>query len=72
MGEIVPGVAVLAVVLADRAPLPLAEVGSPFFPGDSGVTRVVEALLFGDIHNFSRHFSLPPILSMRSLYDPLC
>ena len=34
MCEIVPGVAVVAVVLADRAPLPLAEVRSPFLPGD--------------------------------------
>lgn len=62
MGEIIPGIAVLAVVLADRSPLPLAEVRTPFLPGDSGVTRVVEAFLFGDIDNFSRHFSFPPIL----------
>jgi len=61
MGEIVPGVAVLAVVLTDRAPLTLAEVRPPFLPGDSGLARVVLALLLGDVYYFSRHFS-PPIL----------
>ena len=33
MGEIVPGVAVVAVVLPHRPPLPLAEIGAPEFPG---------------------------------------
>ena len=32
--EIVPRVSILAVVFADRAPLPLAEIGPPFFPRD--------------------------------------
>ncbi len=32
MGEVVPGISVLAVVLANRSPLPLAKVGSPFPP----------------------------------------
>ena len=35
VAEVVPGVAVLAVVLAHRAPLPLAQVGPPLLPGDS-------------------------------------
>src|SRR5262245_35129312 len=34
VAEVVPGVAALAVVFADGSPLPLAEVGSPFLPGD--------------------------------------
>ena len=33
MGEVVPGIAILAVVLANRTPLPLAKVGSPLSPG---------------------------------------
>ncbi len=32
MREVVPGIAVLAVVFADSSPLPLAKVGSPFSP----------------------------------------
>ncbi len=35
--EVVPGAAVLAVILADGAPLPLAEIGPPAPPGDSAV-----------------------------------
>ena len=34
VGEEAPGIAVLAVVLADRSPLALAEVGAPFLPVD--------------------------------------
>jgi hypothetical protein len=37
--EVIPGIAVFAVVLANRAPLPLAQVGSPFLPRDP-VSRV--------------------------------
>ncbi|MNK95740.1 hypothetical protein D3C87_1159890 [compost metagenome] len=33
MGEVIPGVAVVAVVFPDRPPLPLAQVRPPFFPG---------------------------------------
>src|SRR5271169_2367625 len=33
MSEVVPGIAILAVVLANCAPLALAEVGSPLSPG---------------------------------------
>ena len=33
MSEVVPGITVLAVVLANCPPLPLAKVGSPFSPG---------------------------------------
>src|SRR3981189_3305215 len=50
MGEAVPGVAVIAVVLADRAPLPLAEVGAPFLPRDLRLSRLVQPFLLSDIH----------------------
>ena len=32
VAEIIPGVAAFAVVLANRSPLPFAEVGAPLFP----------------------------------------
>jgi hypothetical protein len=47
VGEEVPGVAVLAVVLADRAPLPFAHVGSPFLPGDVLRAGFVQSAVFG-------------------------
>ena len=46
MREIVPRISVLTVVLADRPPLPLAEIGSPFLPRKSGLARFVQPLLF--------------------------
>jgi hypothetical protein len=49
--EVVPGVSVRAVVLADRPPLPLAEVGAPLLPGDSRLAGVVEPLLLGGVHD---------------------
>src|SRR6266704_1536974 len=60
MGEIVPGVAVFAVVLTDRTPLSLAQVGSPFLPGDLRLARVVQPFLLNDIHNHSCHFFSTP------------
>jgi hypothetical protein len=72
MAEVVPRVAVRAVVLADRAPLPLAQIGSPLLPGDPRLSGVVEPLLlcdvdetgafsgFGhDVSSFSRVAGLP-------------
>lgn len=47
VAEIIPGVAVLAVVFADGAPLAFAEVGAPFAPWDVLVAGFVETLLFG-------------------------
>ena len=48
MGEVVPRIAVLAVVLAHRPPLPLREVGTPRLPGDTAGPRFLEPLvLFG-------------------------
>src|SRR5258705_4562559 len=59
VGEIVPGVAVSAVVFADRPPLSLAQVRSPFFPGDVCLARVVQPLLLGDVYH-GIHFFWPP------------
>src|SRR5271163_2943739 len=38
MGEVVPRISIRAVVLANRTPLPLAQVGSPFSPRCFGCT----------------------------------
>ena len=51
VGEVVPGVAVLAVVLADRPPLPLAEVGAPLLPGNARLPGLVQPLLLGGVHD---------------------
>src|SRR5262245_44322532 len=61
VGEVVPGIAVFAVVLTHRAPLPLAQVGPPFLPRDSRLARVVQAFLLSDIDNLSGHVSPPPL-----------
>src|SRR5262249_56604765 len=42
MGEILPCISILAVVLADRSPLPFGEVRSPFFPGGIACSRVLQ------------------------------
>jgi hypothetical protein len=52
VGEIVPRIAVLAVVLADRSPLAFAEVRPPLFPGNLFLTRLVEAHFFRCLHRF--------------------
>src|SRR5207245_10054733 len=60
MGEIVPGVAVIAVVLTDRPPLALAEVGAPFLPGDVRLARLVQPFLLSDIHQGPHCLPPPP------------
>src|SRR5689334_13011227 len=44
--EVVPCVAVVAVVFADRAPLPFTQVRSPLFPSNTGNPALVQPLLF--------------------------
>ena len=46
VGEVIPGVAALAVVLAHRSPLSLAQVRPPFFPGNLLFPSLVESDLF--------------------------
>src|ERR1700730_11721460 len=50
--EIIPCIAVLAVVLADRSPLSLAEVGAPLLPGHAVLARFVEAQFFSRLRPF--------------------
>src|SRR5277367_2498757 len=47
VAEIVPGVAPLAVVLANRAPLAFAEVRAPFFPRGFVLASLLKSVLFG-------------------------
>src|SRR5262249_16922254 len=49
VGEIVPGVAVLAVVVGDGPPLPLAQIRPPALPWDGSISLVEEPPLL-DIH----------------------
>ena len=42
VGEVVPGVAALAVVLADRAPLAFAQVRSPLLPGNGSLASLFQ------------------------------
>ena len=53
MGEVVPGVAAFAVVLADRAPLPFAQVRSPLLPGSLALPSLFQSIVF------SRHGCVP-------------
>jgi hypothetical protein len=46
VGEVVPGVAVGAVILSDGPPLALTQVRSPFLPGGLSFAVLLEAGLF--------------------------
>src|SRR5204862_4293607 len=58
VSEVVPGVAVRAVVLAHRAPLALAQVRTPLLPRDPLLARIVQSLLFGDVDDVLDHFGV--------------
>src|SRR6185436_19132926 len=69
VGEEIPRVSVLAVVLADRSPLALAEVRTPFLPVDLAFASLVEPGLFSCVHR-----DLPsPLTAQRwSFYWRVC
>ena len=48
MGEVVPGIAVGAVVLAHRAPLTLTQIRTPLLPRDPLFTGFIQPLLLID------------------------
>src|SRR5204862_7360480 len=54
----VAGVAIVAVVLADGAPLALTEVGSPLLPRSMGLPRVVQPILLDDVWSCAHVASL--------------
>src|SRR6516165_4126206 len=45
VSEIVPGIAILAVIFTYRAPLPFTKIGTPFLPGDAALTRFIQTSL---------------------------
>ena len=53
VGEVVPGVSILAVVLADGSPLPLAQVRPPFPPWSLLLARLPQPSLFS-VHERTR------------------
>src|SRR5215469_8033952 len=60
MGEVVPRVAMWAVILTHRSPLPLGEVRAPRLPAFvSGKTRLETGVLGGV--GRQGHFNLPPL-----------
>ena len=71
MGEIVPGVAILAIVLPDRAPLPLTQVGTPFLPWNSRIARIIQPLLFRSVDHLY-HQDLPSFWVLTATYVSLC
>jgi hypothetical protein len=46
MGEVIPGVAVGAVIFPHRPPLPLTQIRPPLLPGGSSFTALLEPGLF--------------------------
>ena len=59
VGEEIPGVAPLAVVLAHGSPLPLTEVRPPFLPCNFPFAGFLKSILFD-----SRGHILPPFLEV--------
>src|SRR5215471_9145828 len=66
--KVVPGIPVLAIVLAHGAPLPLAQIGPPFLPRNAQLASFVESFLLGDLDigkrstllgGFRRHDNAP-------------
>ncbi len=49
VGEIAPGLSVVAVILAHRAPGAFAEIRPPALPGDRAAVRLGQAAMFGGV-----------------------
>ena len=67
--EVVPGVAALAVVLAHRAPLPLAEVGPPLLPVDALPPVLLQPAMLGG-HQVLLAAQVSPALGPAQLRRP--
>ena len=68
VAKIRPRVAVLAVVLADRAPLPLAQVRAPLLPGSARLSGLVQPLLLRHVHEGGRRRRLLSSPSRRRIF----
>ncbi len=72
VAEVVPGVAVGAVVLAHRAPLALAQVRAPFLPVGLAGARLLEPALFCvGVHLLLRLTATPSVAVALHKYRPL-
>src|SRR5262249_13692682 len=63
VGEIIPGRAARAIILAHRAPLPLAEIRTPASPILHALPALLDALPFG-IHALQHRHSTPTLQSL--------
>ena len=58
MSEEIPGVSRFTVIFPDRPPLPLGQVGSPFFPGNVLFPSFPKSPMFSGFFHFSHSFLL--------------
>src|SRR5215472_13610921 len=58
--KVVPGIAIIAVILANRPPLPLAEIGTPLLPGHMGLAGFIQTLLFRSFDELGFHGAQSP------------
>src|SRR5262249_49757226 len=63
VGEIIPGRAARAIVLAHRAPLPLAEIRTPAAPIRHALSTLLDALPFS-VHALQHRHSTPTVHSL--------
>src|SRR3954454_10616431 len=63
VSKIIPRVAVRAVILADSAPLPFAEIGPPRPPGNSRFPRFVQSEFLSRVGRFNCRHPVPVLLS---------
>src|SRR5215472_9305430 len=60
MRKVVPGIAIIAVIFANRPPLPLAEIGTPLLPGHMGLAGFIQTLLFRSFDELGFHGAQSP------------
>src|SRR5262249_38636919 len=55
MRKVVPGIAIIAVIFANRPPLPFPEIGTPLLPGHMGLAGCIQTLLFRSFDELGFH-----------------
>src|SRR6516225_1673660 len=60
MRKVVPGIAIIAVIFANRPPLPFAEIGTPLLPGHMGLAGFIQTLLFRSFDELGFHGAQSP------------
>src|SRR5262249_20228579 len=77
MAEVVPGIARVAVVLADRAPLPLSQIGTPALPIALAITVLHQSLVLECVRHvrassrYSKYCERCPIPGLWVVYPML-